>query len=287
MRTIVVFGKPIVVSIFAALALVLVGSGSSTGAASSAIRVLAIGDFGVGGETQRATGEAVRQYEAPHAANTLLTLGDNDYTESPSAFAANWAASFGWTGPAGVRVAGTLGNHDVVVDRGRYQFALLGMPGRYYRRRIASVELFVLDSTNIDVRQTSWLRRSLARSTARWKVASFHHPAYTCGAYRGDARVRAAWVPLFERFGVRLALSGHDHNYQRFASRRGVTYVVHGGGGARLYPLARCPAGYPRRVAARSAHGFLSIVADRARLEIRSVEPSGRTIDRFVLRRRV
>ena len=44
-----------------------------------------------------------------------------------------------------------------------------------------------------------------------------------------------------------LALSGHDHNYQRLGPKRGVRYVVHGGGNSRLYPISSCPAGYPRR----------------------------------------
>jgi hypothetical protein len=88
---------------------------------------------------------------------------------------------------------------------------------------------------------------------------------------------------LFERFDVDLVLSGHDHNFQRFAARRGVRYVVHGGGGAALYPLQRCPAGYPRRVAARSARGFLSIVAREDSLRVLALSPAGRLVDRLTV----
>ncbi len=130
------------------------------------------------------------------------------------------------------------------------------MPGPYYRRQFGDVELFVLDSNNVNAVQTSWLERALASSNALWKVAVFHHPAFTCGSYRSHSAVVRRWVPLFERYGVRLALSGHDHNYQRFVPRRGVTYVVHGGGAGAFYPITACPPGYPRRVRARREHGL-------------------------------
>ena len=225
----------------------------------------------------------MRSYERDHPAQLLVTLGDNDYTESPDQFAANWRASFGWLPGAGLGVAGALGNHDVRVQRGRYQFGLLGMPASYYVRRLDSVDVFVLDSTNADARQTRWLRSQLARSRAPWRIAVFHHPVYTCGTYSANAHLRRAWAPLFERYGVRLVLSGHDHNYQRFAPRRGVTYVVHGGGGARLYPLRACPRTYPRRVAGRSTHGFLHGDVGATRIVVRSVSLSGGTIDRFAV----
>lgn len=59
-------------------------------------RILAIGDFGVGGASQRNLGAAVRRFEAHNRAQVLLALGDNDYTENPAAFRSNWDESFGW-----------------------------------------------------------------------------------------------------------------------------------------------------------------------------------------------
>jgi hypothetical protein len=56
-----------------------------------------------------------------------------------------------------------------------------------------------------------------------------HHPPYSAG-YQGSSKdVRAAFSPLFERYGVQLVLSGHDHDYQRSVPIGGVTYVVTGG----------------------------------------------------------
>ena len=277
-------GPTLAVPVALLLALAL-GLGGGNTQEPEQVALLAVGDFGVGGPRQRSLGEVVRRFEARNPADALVTLGDNDYTASPAAFRANWASSFGWLRAAGVSVSGSLGNHDVEVERGRYEFAALGMPGPFYHRRVGDVELFVLDSNAPAWRQTNWLARALAASDARWKIAVLHHPPYTCGRYRSHPVVVRRWVPLFERYDVQLVLSGHDHNYQRFAARGGVTYVVHGAGSGYFYGLAAsCPRGYPRRVRARGVWGFLYVVARGERIDGFAVDMRGRRWDSFTLR---
>ena len=254
-----------------------------SGSSSAQVRVsfLAMGDYGVGGSRELSLGLAMKSYESRHDANMLVALGDNDYLESPRQFRANWQRSFGWARRAGLQVGGVLGNHDYETGRGRYELKTLGMPGRYYLRRLGEgeVQLFFLDSTVISPTQTAWLEEQLSQSVATWKIAVFHHPPYTCGGHSGDRRVVREWVPLFERYGVQLVLSGHDHNYQRFTARNGVTYVVHGGGAAGLYPLRRCPRSYPRRIRAVDQHGFLYVSATDSQLDVSAVDMRGRTTD--------
>ena len=260
---------------FAAVALLTAApAGAATG-------IIGIGDFGVGGERQRLRGAAVERFAARRQVDGLVTLGDNDYTEQPAAFRANWLGSFGWAAADGLLVAGTLGNHDIRVDRGRYEFDLLQMPRRFYRRSLGDVELFLLDSNRLDQRQLDWLDERLAASTALWKVVAMHHPAYSCGGYLGDSRVRSLLVPIFEEHDVDLVLAGHDHNYQRFAKRRGVTYVVHGGGGQELYSLRRCPPSFPERIRARKKHGWLYLRASASSLRVRAIGPRGGVRDEF------
>lgn len=241
--------------------------------------ILAIGDFGVGGERQRTMGAAMERFAAGAQTDALVTLGDNDYTESPLAFRRNWRDSFGWAAADGLIVAGTLGNHDVRVAGGRYQHELLGIRGHFYRRRVGDVALFLLNSNRSVAAQRRWLEQALATSVAPWKVVAFHHPVFSCGNYSGVHEMRRLLVPVFERHGVDLVLSGHDHNYQRFGPRRGVTYVVHGGGGARLYPLRACPRGFPKRPVARAARGWLHLQASAASLRVRAIGPLGRVLD--------
>jgi 3',5'-cyclic AMP phosphodiesterase CpdA len=258
-------------------------SGSS--AAQTRVAFLAVGDYGVGGSRELSLGLRMKSFESAHDANWLVTLGDNDYLGSPRLFRVSWQRSFGWARRAGLQVGGVLGNHDYEIGRGGYELATLGMPGRYYTRRVGDgeLQLFFLDSNAVTARQTAWLEQQLAESVATWKIAVFHHPAYTCGGYLGNANVLRRWVPLFEEHGVQLVLSGHDHNYQRFAARNGVTYVVHGGGGGGVYRFRGCPRSYPRRVRARYEQGFLYVTATDAKLDVSAVDMRGRVTDHFRL----
>jgi hypothetical protein len=262
------------------LAFVLAGSS----AAQTQVGFLAIGDYGVGGSREPAFGLAMKRYEARHPANWLVTLGDNDYGESPVRFRASWQQAFGWARRSGLRVGGVLGNHDYIVRRGAYELATLGMPGRYYTRKLGDgVQLFFLDANRITTRQTAWLEQQLSESNATWKIAIFHQPPYTCGEHAGDRDVVRSWVPLFERYGVQLVLSGHDHDYQRFAPRNEVTYVVDGGGGAPLYRLHACPRSYPRWARRFSDYGFLYVSATDSGLDVSALDMRGRIRDHFAL----
>ena len=119
---------------------------------------------------------------------------------------------------------------------------------RYYSFDYGRVHFVVLDTefTFQDVtrraEQLSWLESDLAGTTQPWKVALFHRSPYSAGGEHGsDLAVRDAFAPLFERYGVQLAISAHEHDYERTypirasASGTAVTYVVTGGGGAPLY----------------------------------------------------
>jgi hypothetical protein len=60
----------------------------------------------------------------------------------------------------------------------------------------------------------------------------FHHPIYSSGKKHGSALgLRKQLEPLFTRYGVNLALSGHDHIYERTKPQQGIQYFVTGAGG--------------------------------------------------------
>ena len=80
-------------------------------------------------------------------------------------------------------------------------------------------------------------------------------------------------------------LNGHDHNYQRFVSPGGVTYVVTGGGGRRLYPLDGCASGSPERVAGQVRHHFTAVEVRVGSLAVTAVAADGAVLDRTVIRR--
>jgi hypothetical protein len=259
------------------------GSSPESADARAPTRLIAIGGYGMCGPTQMQFGAAVRSFASTRNTAMLLTLGDNDYSRN-TAFDANWQESFGWVDRVGIPISGALGNHDIEASDGSQVFERLNMPGPYYTRTVGSIDVFVLNSNDVSGAQTRWLGRALRRSDARWKVATMHHPAHTCGGHRSSDAVREHWVPLFEKFGVQLVLAGHDHNYQRFRARNRVNYLVHGGGGRPAHPLRACDLGEPKLVQARAVVGLLSIVARKKALVVKAINLRGRQIDRVAIR---
>jgi 3',5'-cyclic AMP phosphodiesterase CpdA len=126
-------------------------------------------------------------------------------------------------------------------------------------------------------RQKAFLERDLAATDKRWKVAFLHRSPYGTSKHGGDDKVRYDLEPLFARHKVDLVFTGHDHVYERTVPIRGVTYVVSGGGGRRLYP-----AGRGRLTAcSRSAHHAVLVRVDGGSLSLEATEPDGTVFDRF------
>lgn len=84
--------------------------------------------------------------------------------------------------------------------------------------------------------QYKWLVADLtkAKDTAQHIFVFFHVSPYSIGSHGPSPEVQEKLCPVFTKFGVRIVFTGHDHNYYHTA-RKGITYVVTGGGGAPLY----------------------------------------------------
>jgi 3',5'-cyclic AMP phosphodiesterase CpdA len=196
------------------------------------LRFVAAGDVGDSGRRLDATAAAVAELNRRDPIDALWLLGDNVYPSgNPARLDEVVFTPFAPVLDAGVDLLAILGNHDVQAGHGDAQIAALGMPGRYWARELNGVLLVGLDSnTPDDPDQRAWLERTLAGTAAPWRIVALHHPPYSAG-YQGSSRVaRAVFSPLFERYGVQLVLSGHDHDYQRSVPINGVTYVVSGAG---------------------------------------------------------
>ena len=241
--------------------------------------VLVAGDLGASSGGRRAAAAALRRFQQADAANLLISLGNNDSTHGRG-FAAAWRSSFAWLPEARIDVAGALGPADRSARSGGYQYATLGMPRAYYVRRLRDLEVIVLDSTRVTAAQTAWLQQTLSAPSTRFRMVVLHHPPFSCGSELADAAVAKEWVPLFERHGVRLVVSGNAPGYQRFRKGR-VSYVA---GTVVSMPAKRfppCPRGYPRRLAAKLGPAFVYVTAGAGRAQVRAVGLDGRTIDRF------
>lgn len=70
-----------------------------------------------------------------------------------------------------------------------------------------------VDPTDSDYR--SWVEEDLKGSSAPWKFVVFHHPPFNVGEEHYAEQHMRVLSPIFERHGVTMVLSGHEHNYQR------------------------------------------------------------------------
>jgi tartrate-resistant acid phosphatase type 5 len=152
-------------------------------------------------------------------------------------------------------------------------------PGLFYRFRVGANLEFICIDTSIasgmdiehyfdDPAHNRWIRDSLAQNGARWRIPFSHHPPFCAGPeHENTAGMVERLVPLFQRAGVRLVLSGHEHNFQH-AVVDGIHYVVSGAAG-KLRPEP--PRHFDRagtRAWAAAGH-FLLIHADERRLVVR------------------
>ena len=246
---------------------------------------VAFGDFG-GGPAQDAVAEAMERWTVRHRVDALVTTGDNVYERGePERFAAQLDrpyAELRRSRPMWV----SLGNHDVAAGHGAEQLRHLGLPDHPYAKTLPGVQLLLLDSNRVDQAQTDWLERQLAGPGPPLRVVVFHHPAWSCSRHDSTEEVTRRWGPVLERHRVALVLNGHDHNYQRFSSPAGVTYVVTGGGGKALYPLDDdCPAGTPTQVAEARRHHFTAVEVRDGTLAVTAVASDDTVLDRAVIRR--
>jgi tartrate-resistant acid phosphatase type 5 len=115
-------------------------------------------------------------------------------------------------------------------------------PGLFYRFQVgANLEFVCIDTsiaTGMDVEHyfddpahSRWLEETLRGEGARWRIPFSHHPPFCAGPeHTNTTAMVERLVPLFEEAGVRLVLSGHEHNFQH-AVVNGVHYVVSGAAG--------------------------------------------------------
>jgi hypothetical protein len=245
------------------------------------LRVAVAGDVGDSGHRIEATGAAVARLEGDDPWDALLLLGDNVYPAGdPDGLEDTVFGPFGPVLDSGAELLAILGNHDVKGDRIDEMVERLGMPGRWWSRTMGDVLLVGLDSNQPENReQRAWLDGVLGASDARWKVVALHHPPYSAGYQGSSTDARDAFVPLFERHGVQLVLSGHEHDYQRSEVLNGVTYVVSGGAsGTRRTGEADFTA------ESFSWHHFVELDVFPDRLVGRAVNQDARVADSWTIR---
>ncbi len=242
---------------------------------------LAFGDFG-GGSAQGAVAASMLQWVRDgHRVDALVTTGDNVYDfGEPKYFEAYLKAPYRALQNTGRPMWATLGNHDVVRGHGAKQLAFLGLPPLPYAKTLPGVRLLFLDGNRPgDESQKQWLVRQLAEpAPPPFTVAVFHQPVFSCGLHGRTPAVIEHWYSMLNSGGVSLVLTGHDHDYQRFLSAEGTTFIVTGGGGRELYPLIPlCDP--PEMRVGKVKHHFTGIEVYSDRMALTAVAVDGSVID--------
>jgi len=189
---------------------------------------------------------------------TIATLGDTVYEDGTAqqfseCYNPSWGRHKSRTRPA-------PGNHDYHTNGAAGYFAYFGAAAGdpktgYYSYDLGAWHIIALNSNCDEVGgcgagdpQEQWLRADLAAHPTSCTLAYWHHPRFSFGNYGNDTATKALWQALYDA-GAEIVLSGHDHNYQRYAPQdadgkrdaRGIREFVVGTGGRGHYSLDNPP----------------------------------------------
>jgi len=181
---------------------------------------------------------------------TVFVAGDNAY---PNGSASDYANCYAPTwGRFKSRTRPAPGNHEYNTTGAAGYFGYFGSaagdPAKgYYSYDLGAWHIVVINSVigrGVGSPQEQWLRTDLAANQTKCTLAYWHYPRFSSGSSHGsDASMQPIWQALYD-FGAEVVISGHEHNYERFAPQGpagqldmagGIREFVVGTGGAGNY----------------------------------------------------
>ncbi len=257
--------------------------------------VWSVGDL-CSSSTTAGCGAVGRLVSHDTSAAALLVLGDNQYeTGALSDFENYYDPLMG----AGVglkqKTYPVVGNHEYLTSGASGYFSYFGSragdPHKgYYATDVAGWRLVAANSNCAQVGgcapespQGRFIAQQLA-SAGPCALVFEHHPAITDGQYAPGTPTGEELFALAFQGGADLFLSGHDHNYQRFAPRdpdgsvdpdRGLTQFVVGTGGRSHYSFSDTDRSQYRS----SQNGALRLTLGARSYAFEFVDVSGTVLD--------
>ena len=184
--------------------------------------------------------------------SAVLALGDIQYEDgAPSKYLQSFDPSWG---RAKNLIHPAVGNHEYLTAGASGYYNYFGTAAGdktkgYYSYDIGAWHLIALNSNCSQVGgcgagspQEQWLKADLAAHPAMCTLAYWHHPRFSSGEHGSNTSYDAFWKDLYAA-GAEIVLSGHDHDYERFAPQNpsgaadpnGIQQFVVGTGGKNHY----------------------------------------------------
>lgn len=224
----------------------------------------------------------------------LLALGDLQYEVGAlSAFQTAYDPSYGRLKPI---TKPAPGNHeyDTSGASGYYTYfgAAAGDPTKgYYSYDIGTSWHVVVLNSNCTIvscaagsTQEQWLRTDLAATDRPCVMAAWHHPRFTSSlSHSNDPAVAPFWDAL-QDYDADVVLSGHVHNYERFAPQLpsgvadplGIRQFIVGTGGKSQYGFS---AAQPNSLVRFRSFGYLKMVLGDPHYSWEFIDEVGNVLD--------
>ena len=246
------------------------------------LKFAVIGDNGTGERPQYEVGQQMANARATFAFDLVIMLGDNMYGgQRPADFVRKFEQPYAPLLAAGVKFQASLGNHDRVENVSYQPFNMNGQ--RYYSYVRNNVRFLALDSTLMDAKQIAWIEATLQDAREEWKICYFHHPLYSNAERHGaSVELRLQLEPIFNRRGVDVVFSGHDHVYERLKPQKGIAYFVSGAAGqlrrGNMSPSEQTAAYFDQD------QSFMLVEIAGAELSFQAISRTGKIVDSGVIR---
>ena len=275
------------------------------------LHLLALGDYGTKGDAaQTSVAKAMASFAGTLGSplTAVLALGDNFYrTMTPDRFEKHFEQMYSKES-LDCPFYACAGNHDYGTAKYDFQEGKLQMqldyakhnpdsrwkfPAKWYAVELPDAEnplvkVIVLDGSYWEgaltpqekIEQRRFLKAELKKKTkAPWVWMMNHYPLFSeCAAHGNSPALIREWGPMLKENPISLCFAGHDHTLQHLkVDGYDASFIVSGGGGARLYDVHLTKLGF---VNGRDL-GFNHIHVTPEHVEVQFINAAGEQLHAF------
>ena len=193
-------------------------------ATKSDFSVAAVGDWGCNSNTQKTISSILKINPG-----LVIGLGDNSYQSTGSCW-------LNMIKPFNTKMRTSFGNHDATPELVNEYLTYFKLPKTYYSFDFENIHFITIDTNmplDANSPQFNFVKNDLEKASPNmsiaWIIPFFHIPAYTTpsgerietlnptehATITSFEALRDTYQPLFDKYGVKIVLQAHAHNYQR------------------------------------------------------------------------